>query len=258
MRPGILVALKTSVSGGVHYTRVDLEEAADGTVAKWETTREMDDPTEHRKARDTSRLAARAISKLCIRTSFGLLCPLDREEELDLAIAAARVTVDLWNAEAEHSWIAVNAIKGRIADNDEEAIRALLAEATDLVQAMDENLSSGDVEAVRKAGRKALRLAQIMDDASGDTVTAAVEAARKAAIEIAKRVGTKGEAVEKVIATVDREAFDKARFSFLDTADSVVDSLPAISKQRMREIETFRVEAMKPKKKGDKDEEDDD
>jgi hypothetical protein len=258
MRPGILVALKTSVNGGVHYSRVDLEEAADGTVARWETTREMDDPAEHRKARETSRLAARAISKLCVRTSFGMLCPLDREGELDLAIAAARVTVDLWNAEASHSWIAVNAIKGRIADNDAEAIRALIGEARDLVQSMDEGLAAGDVKAIRDSAKRALRLAGIMDDGSAETVTEAAVAARSAATEIVRRVGAKGEAVERVVESVDRKAFDIARFTFLDTADAELKALPPINKQRMREIETFRKTAMVPTRRAADDDDEDD
>lgn len=244
MRPGILVALKTSVSGGVHYTRHDIEAASDGTVAKWETTREMEDPEEHKRASQTVLAVGGAISRLCIRTSFGLLCPLAREDELDLAIAAARVSVDLWNAEAMHTWITVNAVKGRIADNDEEAVRALLAEATDLVQRMDQGLAQADVKIIRDAASRARRLAGIMDDQTAGTVTAAVDAARKAASEIVKRVGVEGQRAEDVVATINREAFDKARFAFLDTAEVELGALPAVNVQRMAEIEAYRQDKM--------------
>lgn len=240
MRPGILVALRTSVSGGVHYVRTDLDEAEDGTVTRWETTRHIDDPAEHKRARDAARLAARGIWKLCVQTNFGLLCPMDREDELDLAIAAARVTVDLWNTEARYTWISVNAIKGRIADNDEEAVRALLEEAKELVQQMDEGLGKADVVAIRNAAARAKRLVGILgEDAAGD-VSELVKAARDAAKTIVKRVGAEGATVEEVVRTVNRDAFDKARFAFLDVVKAQEDALPPIDVQRMAEIEAFR------------------
>lgn len=243
MRPGILVSLKTSVYGGVHYTRRDLEAADDGTLARWETERQMDDPDEHKRARESMHQASSAISRLCIRTSFGLLCPLDREAELDLAIAAARLSVNEWNATAKHTWVSVQAIKGRIADNDEEAVRALLAEATDLVQRMDEGLARADVTLIRDAALKARKLAEIMGDEAAENVTAAVDAARKAAREIVRRVGVEGQSAEDAVATLNLEAFDKARFTFLESAQSELDALPQIDVQRMAEIEQYRQES---------------
>jgi hypothetical protein len=244
MRPGILVALKTSVDGGVRYYRRDLEHTEDGKSAKWETVREMEDPDEHRRAYEAARLAGGAIYRLCIRTNFGLLCPLEREEELDLAIAAARVAVDLWNSQAEHTWITVSAVKGRIADNDEDAVRAILSEATELVKRMDQGLAQADVKAIRDAASRAKRLAGILDSEASDAVTDAVAAARKQASEIVKRVGAEGMSAEQAVASVNREAFDKARFSFLDTAEAQLEALPTVDKQRLAEIEAYRVEKM--------------
>lgn len=243
MRPGILVALKTSMNGGVQYTRRDLEEAKDGTLARWETERLMDDPAEHKLAQVTMSAASNAISRLCVRTGFGLLCPTDREDELDKAIAAARLTVDEWNLTASHTWISVNAVKGRIADNDEEAVRALLAEATELVRRMDDGLGRADVRMIREAANKARALVDIMGDDAGDKVTEAVKAARKAAREIVRRVGVEGETAQQVVTKVNRDAFDKARFTFLDTAESELEALPAIDGQRMAEIEAYREES---------------
>jgi hypothetical protein len=246
MRPGILVALNTSVRGGVHYTRRDLEN--DGSVARWETTRQMEDPEEHKRAQEVRSLASSAIWRLCIHTTFGLLCPLEREEELDLAAAAARSAVDLWNAQASHTWVTVNVVKGRIADNDEEALRALLAEATDLVERMDQGLARADVSAIRAAASKARSLIEIMDEESGERISEAVEAARKAAREIVKRVGVEGQSAEEAVASINREAFDKARFAFLDIAESELDALPAVDVQRMAEIEAYRDEMLASRK----------
>jgi len=246
MRPGILVALRTRVSGGVHYARTDLpvdpSEADDavGSIARWETIRTMEDPEEYKRAREVGALASAAISRLCIRTSFGLLCPTSREEELDLAIAAARWNVDLWNTQTMHTTVTVNAIKGRIADNDEEAVRSLIAEATELVERMDQGLARADVQVIRDAASRARKLIGIMDNQAADSISAAVDAARQAAREIVRRVDTEGKRAEDIVGTVNREAFDGARFAFLDIAKTELDSLPAVDVQRMAEIEAYR------------------
>lgn len=252
MRPGILVALKTTISGGVHYTRHDLENS--GSFSKWETTKEMDDPKEYKRAVEVRGLAQRAILRLCIRTGFGLLCPLDNEAELDLAVAAARSLVDAFNVEAKHTMVTVNVVKGRIADNDEEALRALLGEATDLVERMDQGLAQADVASIREAANKARALVGIMDDEAAAPVNATIDAARKVAREIVKRVGVEGESTEKVIASINREAFDKARFSFLTVAESELEELPLIDVQRMAEIDAYRDENLvvkRPRKNGE-------
>lgn len=246
MRPGILVALRTAVQGGVQYTRHDLED--DGTIARWETTREMADPEEHKRAQEVRGLAQTAVRRLCIVTTFGLLCPLAREEELDLAVAAARLVVDGWNATAEHTYVTVNVVKGRIADNDEEALRALLAEATDLVERMDRGLATADVAAIRDAASRARALVGIMDGETADRVSETLEAARKAAREIVKRVGVEGKTAEQAVAAINRDAFDKARFAFLDIAENELDALPAVDLQRMAEIEAYRQENLVPKR----------
>ncbi len=122
MVPGILVALKTSVNGGVEYARSGVEEDEEGRVKKWETTRLMEDPAERKGANEIASKASNLISRLCVRTSFGLLCRIDREAELDEAVVAMRALVTEWNRKAIHSFVTVSAIKGRIADNDEDEL----------------------------------------------------------------------------------------------------------------------------------------
>ena len=59
IRPGLMVSLKTRVEGGVTYMRENLEptsaEVVGGEgklVEKWNTTKVVEDPAEHKRARE--------------------------------------------------------------------------------------------------------------------------------------------------------------------------------------------------------------
>jgi hypothetical protein len=243
MVPGILVALKSSVNGGVEYQRTATEEDADGRVKKWETTRFMEDPAERKAAGVVAGEASRLVARLCVRTTFGLLCRTDREAELDAAVREMREKVSAWNRKATHSFVNVSAIKGRIADNDEEAIRAILDEARDLLDQMDRGMSASDVEVIRSAAMRAKRLSEMMTDESSEQINAALDAARQAARAIVKRGDDLGDRVANVTIEIDREAFDEARFSFLDATSTVVGDLPSIDVGRAAALEVDEVAA---------------
>jgi hypothetical protein len=241
MVPGILVALKTSVRGGVEYQRTALEEDAEGKVKRWETTRFMDDPAERKAANETQAKASGMISRLCVRTTFGLLCRTDRETELDAAVNEMRQLVSEWNRTAEHSYVYVSAIKGRIADNDEEAIRAILEEAKDLLNQMDKGLSAADVKVIRDAAMRAKRLSEMMTDESAGQINDALDAARQAARAIVRSSGELNAQLASVSIDVEREAFAAARLSFLQMSDTVIEALPSVNVSRTGNLEIEEV-----------------
>lgn len=234
--PGILVALRRTISGGVHYDRRDL--ASDERTKTWETTRIIDDPEELDRAQRVRNAAAGLVRGVCVFTSFGLLCPADREAELDLRIDQARQMVRLFNEDAKYTRVGLYALKGRIAESDAEAVRAVVEEARGLLDEMNEGLDGADVEKVRSAANRARDLqAMFTGDAAGQ-VAQAVEAARKAAREIVRRTNKKGEDVATVLAEVDRRSFDAARFAFLEVQEQLeADALPSIDLQRAAELE---------------------
>src|SRR5574341_2098984 len=109
IKPGFLVSLHTATRGGVRYQRVDLEEekvevpadetwvsSGDGELVivqekkRWETTRVVEDAAEHEMAGKVRSKARGFICSVCVNTPFGLLCPADREQELDAAIDKAQ------------------------------------------------------------------------------------------------------------------------------------------------------------------------
>lgn len=235
--PGILVALKTGVNGGVEYRHAEIEEDEEGRVKRWETTRFMEDPAERKAAGELAGKAGWLIARLCVRTSFGMLCRNDREAELDAAVVEARRLATEFNARARHSFVNVSAIKGRIADNDEEATRAILNEVTDLLARMDRGLAEADIGLIRDAASRAGRLSGMMTEDSGTQISAAVKAARQAARAIVKRGEDLSNQIANDVVEAEKASFAKARFSFLEEAATVIEALPSVNLQRGASLE---------------------
>jgi hypothetical protein len=234
--PGILVALKTSIEGGVHYERRDL--SGDEKRKTWKTTRTMEDPEERARGAQVRNLSAGPIWRTCVPTSFGLLCRLDREAELDANIAAGREIVREFNETARFTRVGMWVLKGRIADADGEAVRAIVQEARGLIDEMNAGLDAADVAKVRAAANKARQLREMFEPDTSEQINDAITAARQAAREIVRRTKKQGEEVEKIVATLDRAEFDAARFSFLDMAEAVEPvALPSVNLQRSANLE---------------------
>lgn len=214
LRPGLLVSLKTSISGGVVYEKIDLEatkkEGAD--VARWETTRIVDDPEEHERAKKARSDSARAVRKICSLSAFGLLCPETKAEELTAAIADARKIADDFNLTAALTRVYVHVLTGRVASDDVEAVKAINSEVRGLLDDMNAGLGNMDVKRIREAASRAKELGQMLSPDAEAKITIAVETARKVATTIAK-------AGEQAAGEVDRGAIRKImemRAAFLD------------------------------------------
>lgn len=243
IRPGLLVALKSMVTGGVQYKRVDLDatgSAGEGSeVTRWETTRVIDDPAEHERAVKARGKAIGEIRGVCASTTFGLLCPADRETELDAAIARARLVADEHNASANCTRVQIYALKGRIASTDEEAARAIGQEVTSLLGAMSAGVEKLDVKAIREAATRAAEMGAMLGDEQVAAISDAVEQARKAARTIVKRIEKGGEEAATVLQDIQRGAIEKARFAFLDyDAPSPEEaSIPVTNVQRFADLD---------------------
>lgn len=218
LRPGLLVSLKTSISGNVHYDKVDLEveKTEDGADrAKWETTRIITDRVEYEAARKARGKVTSLIRSVCSFSAFGLLCPEDRSDELDAAIKEARSVAEDFNANASLTRVHVYVIAGRVAQDDVEAVRAINSEVRDLLADMAGGVEKLDVQVIRQAASKAKQLGNMLSPTAEARVRIAIDTAREAARKIVK-------AGETAAIEVDRMAMRKIteqRTAFLDMGD---------------------------------------
>lgn len=233
LKPGLLVSLKTTLSGNVSYRKFDIESdhAVAGTserVAKWETHRTISDAEEFEKARKVRSEAVYAVSKICAATAFGLLCPEDKADELAAAIRIAREKCDAFNSEARITRISLYVISGRVARDDVEAVRAIRAEVGGLLNEMKDGVANLNATGVRDAAKRAQEIAAMLTDDNRLRVQEAVDAARVAARAITKAA----KAGEVAAAEIDASAIatlNSARLAFLDVEEAKEVAAPVVT-----------------------------
>jgi hypothetical protein len=216
LRPGLLVSLKTSVTGNVSYYKRTIEsehlESDGSTRMTWETERKIADVIEHEAAQKARYEAGHAIRRVCTQSTFGLLCPEDQADKLEAAIADARKIATAFNATARVTQLGVYVMTGRVAQDDVEAIRAINSEVRDLLTEMERGLQNLDVAAVRAAASKARNIGQMLSPSASEKIKVAVDAARASARDIVKA----GEAAAVEIDTVTIRKIAEQRTMFLD------------------------------------------
>lgn len=237
LRPGILVSLKTSVRGGVKYRKVDLESGYDpdtgAEVSRWDTTKIVYDPEEHRAARQTASRGRYLVSRVCAESRHGLLCPQDSVAELEAALAEAQALCDTFNASAEHTRVEVNVVCGQIVADDVMATRALFRETEEFLEQMQKGLAELDVNKVREMCKKALDVGQMLAPEANETIAAAVDAARAECRKIVKA----GEQVAIEIDKATLDALGQARNAFLDFDDPQIEIDGAVQVGRALDFE---------------------
>lgn len=240
IRPSYLVSVKSTITGGISYKRVDFgKENEEGTeTARWETTRIIDDKEEHERATQVRGKAVSLIRRVCYHTAFGLICPLDKGDEFDEAVKTAREVVDEFNADAACSRVGIYVLKGEIAATDEEAVRSLSAEVFVMVEEMQSGIDKLDVNEIRAVAKRARLVAATLGDDQSKMLSDAIVQARAAATTIIKRVKVAGESAEAVLAEIQRNDLEKARAAFLDYSEGAdVEAVPAVDAQRFADLE---------------------
>lgn len=227
LRPGLLVALNTSVKGGVSYFKRELEDRhvdEDGAEReRWETERTVVDPREHEKAGVVRSKARQLIARVCVPSAFGLLCPADRAEKLNAAITEAVTMANEFNRTASVTRVGVYAMVGEFAQDDARAIRSINAELAELVETMETGLRELDVEKVRDAAKRAKPLAQMLTPAANEKIEQAVAQARDYARKIVK-------AGESAAIEIDQAVLNNLRTTrgaFLDLSEAAAVEAPA-------------------------------
>jgi hypothetical protein len=219
LRPGLLVAVTTSIRGNIRYWTTDLgtTTTVDGAEeSRWETNRVITDKAEQERASKARSLARSAVQSVCAQSAFGLLCPEAKRDALDSAVATARSIVDEFNSEASVTRVAFNVLCGRIAPDDAEAIRAINAEMSDLMAAMAEGMRNLDVTVIRANANRMKAVGQMLSPEMQQKVQAAIDIARKTARDAVK-------AAETGAQEVDRAAIAKvmeSRTMFLDIGEA--------------------------------------
>ena len=239
IEPGLLVSLNSEVSGNTRYYREQLEAAHVTTngfeQSVTEVTKIVRDPAEQKAAEKVRGKCRSLITSVCTKSRFGLLCPEDREPQLEDRVTSARTLSDDFNRDAVYTHVSFNVFWGVVAQDNVRATAAITTECQKLMEIMQLGLVELDVKKVRAACAKARQMEQMLSSDASLKVDIAVRVARQAC----KRIVKAGEAVVKEI---DRNAIRNiglARTSFLDLAvngDDVDFDVPLLSFGRAVEV----------------------
>lgn len=232
IRPGFLVSLKTSVSGNVDYRTKVLEEqhTIEGGAQKyrWETERVITDPKEHEDSIKARSRVRSILTSICSSSAFGLLCPEARGEELLAAVTEARKVADDFNVGASYAQVNFAVLIGKIAADDDNAVRAINSEIADLLAAVNDSVRSFDVKAIRDNANRVRELAQMLSPQAAERVQIAIDAARATASEIAKAQKS-GDTAGLTVDEATIRKVTEQRTGFLDLDDAEVVAAPETS-----------------------------
>ena len=220
IRPGLLVSLKSAVTGNVTYQKKDLEaphlESDGALVSLWETERSVARPVEHEEAIKVRSKCRSLITGICSASSFGLLCLESNSDQLSERIIEAQGLAEDFNRRAELTRISVFVIIGRVAQDDVQAVRAINSEIRDLMDTMERGLQKLDVKVIRDAANKAKELGSMLSAEASEKVEEAIKVARSAARQIVKAAETGAAQVDQAVLTKIRAS----RTAFLDYSDA--------------------------------------
>lgn len=223
LRPGLLVSLKTSITGNVKYrtTSLEAEHTTDSgeARAKWETERTVSNRAEQEAAVKARSRVRALITGVCSASAFGLLCPEDKAENLAKAMSEARKIASEFNSTAELTRLSVNMLCGRIAADDVEAVKAINSEIADLMLIMNDGIKTLDVKAVRDAATKVKSMGNMLTGEAQARVQIAVDLARATATKMVAAGEQAAQEIDK--ATLKRIAEQRTAFLDLDEQQQV-------------------------------------
>lgn len=227
IRPGILVALSTTVKGNVSYKTKTIEEEhqeEDGAlVSLWETEKSIADKDEHDRAIKTRTACRGLIIRHCSATSFGLLCPESRMNALLDGVAEAQEKAREFNAESKLSRINVSVILGKIAQDDVQAVMAINGEVANLIDRMEQGVQALDVQSIRDAANRLRGVGSMLSEGSSERVQDVIKQARAFASKVAKAAETGTAEVDAAVLAKLRQE----RSAFLDLEASGELTLPS-------------------------------
>lgn len=251
IKAGYLVSSKTTLCGGVHFTRTEYNKNKEGerAVTKWKTTKVIDSPDEYRRGEEIRNRINYLVYRVCVLTSFGLLCPSKKKKELEEAIAEGAKLARDYNRTARYSRITPYIFWTQILNDNEDNLKALSSEIREMLDTMKDGILNigkkplkDSIKEIKKAADKAKRLTEVLDDSYTGKINVAVEEARKAAREITKRVIKKNESIEEVLKSINTKAIAAARFAFIDTNEKEVKEEKAEKKMPAVKIKRMAVE----------------
>ena len=242
LRDSVFLVLTTRLVGGIKYDREELGgDVKSGTeILEWKTRRTIENVEEHRKAVATRSKMRSIVTKNCISTMMGLICPKVDELKLDESLGEAERIAKEFNETAKTCRLGVIGMKWDVQSDNDKAAKLIAGQIKNMLSDLDAAIKEANVEKIREILASTKGLDETIPDNKGGTVLAeAMRAARVAATTIRREFEKKARDIEEVKRELDTTPIDSARAFFLDFADDVTPVAPgeALAAPEIDEVE---------------------
>jgi hypothetical protein len=219
IRPGVLVSLKTSLTGNVRYFTTDIQrerllDNGQTSEAEWNTRRITLDKEEHERAVKTRSKCRSLVTGVCTAGNF-LMCRQDRRDELEKAIAEAEALSRSFNANAQVTRLGFYVGLTEVAPDDARWMAIINSEVRDLLDAMAQGVKNLDPKAIRTAANEAQSVGKVLSPEAQERLQASIDAVRKQARDIVKASETAAVEIDQTIFTTLQQS--RTAFLELDT-----------------------------------------
>ncbi len=256
IKPGILIAGKASIKGGIHYKR-DYEEPIfeeDSLIREWHTQQLVDDEKEHASAKKLQNKIASMINRICAHTPIGPICRNERKDELVGVLAEIRAQRDTFNNKAKTCQITTHHALFEVQSDNQTAVAAIADQVAEMADKVNSALTVQDLKALRQTPKRWLKgmspdaimeldeekrnailararaelirkaiadvrgVHQLLPQSASKEMVSVVVKARDIARKLCKRVEKKNEALDSVINEVDLGGIRRTRNMFIAAA----------------------------------------
>ena len=224
IRPGVLVTLKTALTGNVRYFTTDIErehllDNGQTSEAEWNTRRITLDKEEHERAVKVRSKCRSLVTGVCTAGNF-LMCRQDRRDQLELAIKEAEGLAREFNASATVTRLGFYAGLTEVAPDDARWIAIVNSEVRDLLNAMEKGVKNLDPKAIRAAANEAQSVGKVLSLEAQERLQSSINAVRKQARKMVQ-------AGETAAIEIDQSLFatlEQSRTAFLELDAPLADA----------------------------------
>lgn len=145
LQPGFLVIENVHRFGGISYKRNDIDHILQGSTItkKYQGEVIIANAVEFEEAKQVIGSCYSSMRKVCINSSLGLICPIDKKEDLLKTIEEIRNRVDTFNAKSQTYKVSADYIYCNL-NNNTSAFASVIQDVTNSITQIQNVINSSD------------------------------------------------------------------------------------------------------------------
>jgi hypothetical protein len=158
IKPGILVAGKIYLKGGIRYKREYSPSQLDNNtlVREWNTVAIVEDIKEREEADRVRSSIYSKLRRVCVHTHIGMICPLEKKEELEKTLEEANFARTEFNNKANTCSLEVYYALFELKSDNAEVLSAIASQVQEGLEKVNSAIKMEDLRAINLAPKRFL------------------------------------------------------------------------------------------------------